>query len=42
MGWAELENGELLKAAEGSYDAFITTDQKPALSSEVLGEYLSG
>ena len=27
MGWATLENGELLKAAEASFDALITTDQ---------------
>jgi hypothetical protein len=27
MGWSNLENGELLKAAEGVFDAFITTDQ---------------
>jgi hypothetical protein len=26
MGWARLANGELLSAAEGSFDAFITTD----------------
>ena len=25
MGWAKLENGDLLSAAEASYDAFITT-----------------
>ena len=27
MGWAKLENGDLLRAAEASFDAFITTDQ---------------
>jgi hypothetical protein len=27
MGWSELDNGELLAAAEASFDAFITTDQ---------------
>ena len=27
MGWAKLENGDLLNAAEASFDAFITTDQ---------------
>jgi hypothetical protein len=26
-GWATLTNGELLAAAEGSFDALITTDQ---------------
>ena len=27
MGWSNLGNGELLKAAEGVFDAFVTTDQ---------------
>jgi hypothetical protein len=27
MGWARLGNGDLLAAAEKSFDAFITTDQ---------------
>ena len=27
MGWAELDNGALLAAAEKSFDIFITTDQ---------------
>ena len=27
MGWAKLENGDLLSAAESSFSAFITTDQ---------------
>jgi hypothetical protein len=27
MGWAKLGNGDLLSAAEASFDAFITTDQ---------------
>jgi hypothetical protein len=26
-GWGTLANGELLAAAEGSFDAFVTTDQ---------------
>ena len=26
-GWATLTNGELLVAAEGSFDVFVTTDQ---------------
>jgi len=26
-GWATLTNGELLAAAEGSFDVFVTTDQ---------------
>ena len=27
MGWATLENGDLLRTTEASYEAFITTDQ---------------
>ena len=27
MGWAKLSNGDLLAAAEKSFDVFITTDQ---------------
>jgi hypothetical protein len=27
MGWAELENGQLLKVAEAPFDVLITTDQ---------------
>jgi hypothetical protein len=27
MGWAKLDNGNLLRAAEASFDVFITTDQ---------------
>jgi hypothetical protein len=27
MGWAKLNNGDLLAAAEKSFEAFITTDQ---------------
>ena len=27
LGWSHLKNGELLSAAEASFDIFITTDQ---------------
>jgi len=27
MGWSDLSNGDLLRAAEGRFDVFITTDQ---------------
>lgn len=27
LGWAQLSNGDLLSAAEGSFDALITTDR---------------
>jgi len=28
LGWSTLKNGDLLAAAEGSFDVLITTDQK--------------
>ena len=27
MGWGDLKNGDLLKAAELQFEAFVTTDQ---------------
>ena len=27
LGWSELDNGELLKAAEAEFDVFVTTDK---------------
>ena len=27
MGWSDFGNGDLLQAAEGGFDVFITTDQ---------------
>ena len=27
MGWAELDNGDLLNVAEAAFDALVTTDQ---------------
>jgi len=27
MGWAELDNGELLEAAESAFDVLVTTDK---------------
>ena len=27
MGWSNIENGQLLAAAEGKFDALVTTDQ---------------
>jgi hypothetical protein len=32
MGWTELDNGDLLKAAEGLFEAFVTTDQNCDIS----------
>jgi hypothetical protein len=41
MGWAELENGDLLKAAEGTFDAFITTDQNLRYQQNLSGRHLA-
>lgn len=38
MGWSELSNGELLKAAEEHFDALITTDQSLRFQQN-LGKY---
>jgi hypothetical protein len=27
LGWSNLENGDLLRAAEGRFEVFVTTDQ---------------
>ena len=37
MGWATLENGGLLSAAESSFDAFITTDQNLRYQQNLTG-----
>lgn len=41
MGWAELENGDLLSAAEASFDAFITTDQNLRYQQNLAGRRLA-
>jgi hypothetical protein len=35
MGWAAKENGELLQLAAGSFDVFITVDQKLRYQQDV-------
>jgi predicted nuclease of predicted toxin-antitoxin system len=37
MGWAKLGNGDLLAAAEKSFDAFITTDQNLRYQQNLAG-----
>ncbi len=37
MGWAKLENGDLLRAAEGQFDVFITTDQNLRYQQNLAG-----
>ena len=41
MGWARLENGDLLNAAEASFDAFITTDQNLRHQQDLSGRSLA-
>jgi hypothetical protein len=37
-GWARLTNGELLAAAEGSFDVFVTTDQSLRYQQNLVGQ----
>jgi hypothetical protein len=37
MGWADLDNGALLKAAETRFDALITTDQNLPYQQNLTG-----
>ena len=41
MGWAHLENGALLAAAENSFNLFITTDQQLRHQQNLTGRKLS-
>jgi hypothetical protein len=41
MGWAKLSNGDLLAAAEKSFDAFITTDQNLRYQQNLSGRRLA-
>ena len=41
LGWSTLENGALLAAAEGSFDLFITTDQKLRYQQRLAGKNLT-
>lgn len=41
MGWAKLSNGDLLAAAEKSFDAFITTDQNLRYQQNFAGRRLA-
>ena len=41
MGWATRENGDLLTAAESSFDAFITTDQNLRYQQNLIGRRLA-
>ena len=41
MGWAELDNGALLLAAEANFDALITTDKNLRYQQDVSGRRLA-
>lgn len=41
MGWAGLDNGALLDAAEAAFDAFITTDQNLRYQQRLTGRRLA-
>jgi len=41
MGWGELKNGELLKAAEPQFDAFVTCDQNLKYQQNIAGRKLA-
>ena len=41
MGWATLTNGELLDAAEGLFDVFVTTDQNLRYQQNLSGRSLA-
>jgi len=40
-GWGKLENGELLKAAEAEFDAFVTTDKNLRHQQRLVGRRLA-
>ena len=40
LGWSELENGDLLAAAEGAFDLFITTDKNLRYQQNLRGRKL--
>lgn len=41
MGWADLGNGDLLRAAEAAFDALITTDQNLRYQQNLSGNRLA-
>ena len=41
MGWTELDNGALLKAAETEFEALITTDQNLRYQQNLTGQRLA-
>ena len=41
MGWAGIQNGELLRLAEGQFDVFITTDKNLRHQQNLSGRRLA-
>ena len=41
MGWGRVKNGELLKKAEGVFDAFVTADQSLKYQQNLTGRRLA-
>ena len=41
MGWGRVKNGELLKSAEGVFDAFVTADQQLKYQQNLQGRRLA-
>jgi hypothetical protein len=41
LGWAQLENGDLLSAAEGAFDVLITTDRSLRYQQNLSGRRLA-
>jgi hypothetical protein len=41
MGWAALDNGELLKAAEAAFEVLVTTDQNLRYQQNLSGRHLA-
>lgn len=41
LGWSNMKNGELLAAAETSFDLFITTDQQLRYQQNLAGRQLA-
>jgi len=41
LGWSNLKNGDLLRAAEGRFDLFVTTDQNLRYQQNLGGRQLA-
>lgn len=41
LGWASLDNGDLLKAAEIQFDVLVTTDQNLRYQQHLAGQCLA-